>query len=149
MRVRKVWDFVVESRMSPKKVLAGVTDFGKRRPDYWPAISSKQYRVYELGPTSAYVREGTGPMWTDERYDWSKPGVIRSVIQKSNLFFPGGVWECHIAPGADGGSHIEVHMERNYQGLIGLFGSTYIALRGGASFFQKDFIYMLDSVNSQ
>ena len=146
MRVRKVWDFTVESPMSPEKVLAGVTDFSERRPDHWPAISGEQYRVHELGPTSAHVREGTGPMWTDERYDWSDPGRIHSVIQQSNLFFPGGVWECRITPGAAGGSHVEVHMERDYKGVMGALGSIYITVRGGANLFRTDFLSMLDSV---
>lgn len=146
MRIRKVWDFTVNSPMSPEKVLAGVTDFSERRADHWPAISRSQYRVHELGPNSAYVREGTGPMWTDERYEWSTPGLVRTVIQQSNLFYPGGIWECRVTPGTAGGSHIEVHMEHDYRGLVGAMGSTYIAMRGGASLFRKDFLSMPESV---
>lgn len=147
MRVRKVWDFTIDSPMPPKKVLTGVTDFSERRPDIWPAITRNQYRVYEVSSTSAHVQEGTGPMWTEERYDWSKPGLVRSVIQRSNLFFPDGVWECRVTPGVAGGSHINVHMERDYRGLMGLLGSIYITLQGGASLFRKDFLLMLDAVN--
>lgn len=149
MRVKKVWDFAIDSPMSADNVLAGVTDFSDRRANNWPAITSNQYRVYEVGPTSAYVREGTGPMWTDERYDWSTPGLVRTVIQRSNLFFPGGVWECRVTPRGDGGSHIEVHMERDYRGVKGALGSLYIAVRGGASLFRKDFLLLLDSIDGQ
>lgn len=145
MRVKKVWDFTIKSPLLPREILACVTDFSNKRPDHWPAISRNQYRVHKLGPTSAYVREGTGPMWTDERYDWSTPGLIRTIIQESNLFFPGGIWECRITPNKGGGSRIDVHMERDYRGLIGAMGSMYIVARGGVNLFRKDFLSMLES----
>jgi hypothetical protein len=68
----------VESSASPEQVIDGLTDFSDRRPDLWPGLNPKMYRVYEVGDTWADVREGNSDaIWARERYDWSTPGMVR------------------------------------------------------------------------
>src|SRR5215467_1774719 len=57
--------FDVHTVLPAATVLTMLTDFTARRPALWPTLSPKLYEVYELGPTSADVKEGS-----------SKPVVI-------------------------------------------------------------------------
>jgi hypothetical protein len=34
-----VYDFRIETTVSPERLLAAATDFSERRPDLWPGIS--------------------------------------------------------------------------------------------------------------
>jgi hypothetical protein len=38
-------EFTVESDLPPERVLAAATDFSERRPDLWPNLSRRFYKV--------------------------------------------------------------------------------------------------------
>jgi hypothetical protein len=58
----------IESSASSERVIAGLTDFTERRPELWPGLSRKKYRVFEGGDTWADVQEGNNDMiWARER----------------------------------------------------------------------------------
>jgi hypothetical protein len=102
--------FDVETPLSPKRVLAAVTDFSERRPEIWSGIDSKQYRVHALGEDFAEVTEGGGEfggIWARERYDWSSPGKVIAQVVDSNVFRPGSRWELRVRPTPAGGSRVE------------------------------------------
>ncbi len=110
--------FTVESSLPPDRVLAAATDFSERRPDLWPSISRRYYKVHELGDTWAEVTEGSdilGGIWAKERYDWSTPGLVRATVMESNVF-SSGVWEMHVEPDGSGGSRIDVLSHRHPKG---------------------------------
>ncbi|MCK6212003.1 SRPBCC family protein [Georgenia sp. EYE_87] len=107
--------FEVDSPLPPETVLAHLTDFGNRRPDLWPAIDPRTYRVHGVGDGWADVTEGSdvlGGIWARERYDWSEPGVVTATLQDSNFWHPGGTWELRAAPGPGGGSRLRVVRDR-------------------------------------
>lgn len=110
--------FTVESSLPPERVLAAATDFTERRPDIWPNVSRRFYKVHDRGDTWAEVTEGSdmlGGIWARERYDWSTPGLVRGTVLDSNIF-EGGVWELRVEPNGSGGSRISVLNDRRPKG---------------------------------
>jgi hypothetical protein len=107
--------FEVESPLHPEAVLEALTDFSERRPELWPAIDPKVYRVHEVSASSALVTEGTdvmGGIWATELYEWDGSGTVRATIQESNFWHPGGTWELAAAPRNGGGSVLKVTRDR-------------------------------------
>jgi hypothetical protein len=107
--------FEVESPLEPDEVLNALTDFSERRPELWPAIDPKVYRVHEVSESSALVTEGTdvmGGIWATELYEWDGSTTVRATIQESNLWHPGGTWELTAAPRPGGGSVLKVTRDR-------------------------------------
>jgi hypothetical protein len=107
--------FEVESPLEPEAVIEALTDFSERRPELWPAIDQKVYRVHEVSGSSAVVTEGTdvmGGIWATERYEWNESGRVRATIQDSNFWHPGGTWELTAAARARGGSVLSVTRDR-------------------------------------
>jgi hypothetical protein len=118
----------------PEPILAAAIDFTERRPEYWPNLSRKFYRVHEIGDRTADVTEGSdsmGGIWTRERYEWSQPGVVRATVQDSNVFRKGGVWELRATPKNGGGTRIEVVNHRQAKGLRGHILGALLQLTNG------------------
>jgi hypothetical protein len=104
----------VESSASPERVIAGLTNFTERRPELWPGLNPKKYRVYEVGATWADVQEGNNDMiWARERYDWSTPGTVRWTVQESSFSTTGDFVEAVVSAKPDGGSRIHVTWSRH------------------------------------
>jgi hypothetical protein len=70
-----------------------------------------------------------GGIWARERYDWSMPGMIRAVVQDSNVFKRGGIWEMCVRP-SNGGSRIEVVSDRRGRNLKGRIMRGMLAIMG-------------------
>ena len=107
--------FEVQSPLEPEAVLEALTDFSERRPELWPAIDPKTYRVHEVSASSAVVTEGTdvmGGIWATELYEWDGSGTVRATIQESNFWHPGGNWELTATPRNGGGSILRVTRNR-------------------------------------
>ena len=107
--------FEVESPLEPEVVIEALTDFSERRPELWPAIDQKVYRVHEVSGSSAVVTEGTdvmGGIWATERYEWNGSGWVRATIQDSNFWHSGGTWGLTAAARARGGSFLSVTRDR-------------------------------------
>jgi hypothetical protein len=107
--------FEVESPLQPDAVLEALTDFTEHRPELWPAIDPKVYRVHKVSASSALVTEGTdviGGIWATELYEWDRSGTVRATIQESNFWHPGGTWELTAAPRNGGGSILRVTRDR-------------------------------------
>ena len=112
--------FEVESVLEPGVVLEALIDFSERRPELWPAIDPKVYRVHEVSQSSALVTEGTdvmGGIWATELYEWNGSGTVRATIQESNYWHPGGTWELTAAPREGGGSILIVTRDRRGKNL--------------------------------
>jgi len=120
--------FDVHTVLPAATVLTMLTDFTARRPALWPTLSPKLYEVYELGPTSADVKEGSSKpvvIWERAHYDWSVPGRVRWTVHASNYCIQGSFVEAEVHDVDDGGA--TVHVEWNRTG-VGLKGKTLIAL---------------------
>ena len=120
------FEFEMRSRASPEAIRAALLDFTERRPRFWPGLPADQYEVYEVGDTSAEIREGyRGPIWWRERYDWSDPDRIRWAAVDSGFGTTGSyvVWEINRTEG--GGSTSRVTWDRNGRTV---FGKLFVAL---------------------
>ena len=113
--------FTVDAPVPPAEVIAALTDFSERRPGIWPELDPEVYRVDELGPTSAVVREGQRRprLWAVEEYDWSTPGTVTWTARESNFCVPGSFMSAGVEPGGGRGSRVEVRWSRRGVGPKG------------------------------
>ncbi|GAC1512969.1 MAG: hypothetical protein NVS2B16_16810 [Chloroflexota bacterium] len=133
----KVFDFTVSTPVPSDRVLAAATTFTHDRLRLWPTISSKHYTVHALHETWCDCTEGTGPVWERNHWDWSVPGVVTGTVLASNAHIPPGTEVMRVTARKGGGSHIEVHKERTFTGLLGHTLQGVLGLCGGSAFFQK------------
>ncbi len=146
---KRSFEYALDTTAPPERVIAALTDFTDRRPEYWPALSRGQYKVLETGQKTALVKEGTAVGWAIERYEWSEPGLVRLTCQDSNLARPGTEWTYRVTPKDGGGSHVDVHLTRDYKGLYGLFFSTVIRTMGGGKLLAKYLQQTLDILEKE
>jgi len=140
------FQFVIDCPLPRAVVFEAMTDFSEKRAEYFPNLSRKSYRVLESGDKSALVREGTGPFFTQERYDWSTDGRIWSVIEESNVVAPGGMTDVRITERSDGTCRVAVNLDREFVGWLGRLLQVSVGLNGGSRFFRKTYIRMLRNV---
>jgi hypothetical protein len=127
--------FTKQTSAAPERVLAAATDFSARRPELWPNLDPARYRVLSSGHTSAEAIEGStvlGGIWARERYDWSRPGLVRAEVADSNVFAAGSSWELHVTPAGDG-SEVEWVSVRHPRGLKGMVLVALLTLAGRRS----------------
>ena len=53
------FSFQLDVRDRPAKVIDLMVDFSERRPEIWPNLTARLYRLHALGPGNADVTEGT------------------------------------------------------------------------------------------
>ena len=120
--------------LPPERLMGALLDFSDRRPELWSNLSTKYYEVYEVGESSATVREGTGfPMniWARERYDWSTPGNVSWSVLESNFCAPGSGIAMDMKPAPDGGSDLHVVWDRTPTSLKGRLIATMMTRNEG------------------
>jgi hypothetical protein len=107
-------DFDFHTRATPDEVVGLLTDFSPDRPKHWPALSERWYEVYDVGESSADVREGQDrpPLWAKEHYDWSTPGTVTWTVTESSDLAPGSFVSVRVSAGAGGGSDVHGTWER-------------------------------------
>ena len=127
-------EFDVETTLPPEKVKAMLLDFSEGRPDTWPGLARHHYEVYSIGETSAEIREGNKRpnVWARERYDWSKPGIVRWEVLESNFSKPGSFLEAHLNPKDGGGTVVHIIWSRTAKSPMGTFALGVIKLTHGA-----------------
>jgi hypothetical protein len=126
--------FQLDVRDPPAKVMAAMVDFSERRPEIWPKLTARLYRVHELGPRAADVTEGTAllgvDIWERVAYEWTD-SVVRGVITDGRIFEPGGTFELRVEPhGA--GSRIDIDYDRRSKTVLGRCLGAMLQLSGGA-----------------
>jgi len=115
-------NYRVESDLDPKVVWEALTEFGPRRAELWPDLSTESFQVLERGENWARVKEGTKSLgiWSIERYEWSYP-VITATVEQANAAQSGGTWRMEVRPRAQGGSELLIKMDRRAKGVVGHF----------------------------
>jgi len=122
----------VDVKAEPKQVVDALIDFSSHRTEIWSGLSPEFYEVYSVGETEATVREGsTKPtkVWARERYDWSKPGVVRWTVLESNFCNPGSYVEARVKP-KDEGSSVEIEWNRTGSTVSGRIMVVFMKLMG-------------------
>jgi len=129
--------YEADGAIAPERFIAALTDFSPRRPELWPNLSPRYYRLNELGDTWADVNEGTdvlGGVWARERYDWSEPGRVTLTLIASPSFRAGTVIDYRVTPGPDGGCHVGVDFHRIARSLNGRIVGAVVQLDGARRF---------------
>jgi hypothetical protein len=134
----------LETTVAPERVRAALLDFTERRPAIWPGIEPSLYEVYEVGETTAVVKEGSKmpgmTVWAVEHYDWSQPDVVTWTVRKSNFCTPGSYVSARIDPRRGGGSRIHVVWHRTPTTVGGRIAAFLIVATRGrpvAASFQR------------
>ena len=107
--------YEADGAISADRFIAALTDFSERRPELWPSLDAKYYKLHELGDAWAEVTEGTdvlGGVWGREHYDWSQPGLVRLRLVEAVDFRPGTETDYRVSPLPDGGCHVAVDFQR-------------------------------------
>lgn len=124
----------IETSLSPAQVIAALTDFTERRPKLWKNLDARKYEVYEVGETTALIREGSPGVWAKERYDWSTPGKVTWTVQESNFSSTGDSVTAEPRPKPGGGSVVRIVWQRTGKTPVARLVVKLIASRGGKSF---------------
>jgi len=126
-------DFDIDTSLPPEKVKAMLLDFSDRRPETWPGLAPNHYKVYSIGETSAEIREGNKrpSVWARERYDWSRPGIVRWEVMESNFSAPGSYLEAHLKPKDGGGTNVHIVWDRTPTSAMGKLALGVIRLTKG------------------
>ncbi|MCW6006737.1 SRPBCC family protein [Micromonospora sp. CPCC 205371] len=125
--------FTKHTSAAPERVIAAATDFTEHRPEWWPNLDPAAFRPISVGETRAEAIEGSavlGGIWAHERYDWSRPGLVRAEVTDSNVFAVGSSWELRVEAMPDGGSKVEWVSIRHPRGLKGAVLVTMLAVAG-------------------
>jgi len=125
--------YEADGEVSAGRFVAALTDFSERRPEFWPNLDTKFYRLLERGDTWAEVTEGTdilGGVWARERYDWSEPGRVTLTLLESPDFRPGTVIDYQVSDRADGGCHVAVDFQRIAASPRGRLAGVVVQLTG-------------------
>ncbi|MDQ6721146.1 MAG: hypothetical protein M3003_10195 [Candidatus Dormibacteraeota bacterium] len=126
--------FRLDTSLAPGAVLAALTDFGPRRAEIWPNIDHQHFKLHEEGPGWADVTEGSsvaGGVWEREKYTWdAAAGTVAVETLDSNTWGPGSRWDYKLTPTAQGGTGIDVTVERHGKGLKGRLIELGLAAAG-------------------
>ena len=130
MRVRL--EVEVRSDVAPELIRQALLDFSDRRPEIWPQLDPKTYRVHCVADSSAEVTEGSPlpKVWSREHYDWSHPSTITWTAVESNFCTPGSHISMDITPDRTGGSQVFVIWDRTAANLRGRVNLAIVRLGG-------------------
>jgi len=123
-------EYSVETDVPSEQVMSAITDFSDRRPDLWPNISRKFWKLHDRGETWAECTEGSevaGGIWARERYEWTANRIV-GTVQDSNIF-KSGTWTMTVEPRPDGGARVTVVSDRRPKGK-GLLFAPMMLLNG-------------------
>ena len=129
--------YEADGEVSAERFIAALTDFSDRRPELWPNLDTKYFRLFERGDTWAEVQEGTdvlGGVWGRERYDWSEPGRVTLTLLESPDFRPGTVIDYHVTDRPGGGCHVAVDFQRIATSPRGRLVGAVVQLTGVSRF---------------
>jgi hypothetical protein len=122
--------FTAHTSLSPVETMALITDFGPDRVRRWPNLDAAHFRVHDQGPDWAEVTEGNSLGWERERYSWDDvTGTVTIETLDSNLWGPGSGWRYQFTA-ADGGTDVEVSLNRVGKSLRGKLVGALIPVAG-------------------
>jgi len=126
--------FQLDTTLAPAAVLAALTDFGPRRAQIWPNIDDQHFKLHDQGPGWAEVTEGSsvaGGVWEREKYTWNAgDGTVAVETLDSNTWGPGSRWDYKVTAAAQGGTRVDVTVERHGKGFKGRLIEAGLAVAG-------------------
>jgi hypothetical protein len=141
--------YEADGPVAPERFISALTDFGPNRPELWPNLDARYYKLHDAGDTWADVTEGSeflGGVWARERYDWSERGVVRLRLREAIDFKPGTEIVYRVTGRSDGGCHVAVDFQRIAASLRGRAVGALVQ-SAGARQFRKDLGVTLDRLS--
>ena len=129
--------YEADGAVSAGRFIAALTDFSEHRPELWPNLDTKYFRLFERGETWAEVQEGTdvlGGVWARERYDWSEPRRVTLRLVEARDFRAGTLIDYRVTDRPGGGCHVVVDFQRIATSLKGRFVGVVVQLTGARRF---------------
>ena len=122
----------VESDVPAATIRRALLDFSDERPNRWPTLDPKTYRVHWVAESTAELTEGSPfpKVWSRDRYDWSHPTTISWTSQESNFCTPGSFVSMDIQPAPGGGSTVTATWDRTAANSRGRVNLAVIRLGG-------------------
>lgn len=125
----------VHTTLSPGAVVELLTDFGPERASRWPNIDDGHFEVHGQGTGWVEVTEGNRIGWERERYSWDPDAAGESRLVtidtlESNLWAPGSGWRYEISAATDGGSDVQITLNRSAHSIRGKLIGALIPLLG-------------------
>jgi hypothetical protein len=140
---QKTFQFSADTSASPERLFEAASDFSEDRRKIWPSVRGKNYQVHALRESWCDCTEGTGLSGSaTPTIGRSQASYALRLTRQTCTRHPAP--GMHITPREEGGSHVEVHVERTFSGLKGLLLHSLISLAGGSRFFGKAFQKTLD-----
>jgi hypothetical protein len=133
MGEQAVYEIDIETTVEPERLLAAATDFSERRPDLWPTITRKRYRVFSIGDHTAETEEGTTPVHHRYKYVWSDDGVVRATTVDATVQSTGSIWELRVQAREGGGTNVHIYVEMGFKGMAKPIGPLLMRLNGGGA----------------
>jgi hypothetical protein len=128
------FSFQLDVRDPPAQVIGKMVDYSEQRPQIWPNLTARLFRVHALGPGSADVTEGTAlpgvDVWERVSYEWTD-SVVRGVLTDGRIFEPGGTFELRVEPRGAGTRIIQNYDRRSVTVLGRCLGAVF-QVSGGA-----------------
>lgn len=130
--MRVTLNTVVDTEVPPDLIRKALLDFSDRRPEIWPQLDKKTYKVHEVGDDWAELTEGSPfpKVWSREHYDWSHPTTITWTAVESNFCTPGSHISMDVTPTDNGGSRVVVTWDRTAANMKGRMNLAVIGLGG-------------------
>ncbi|MBC6448520.1 SRPBCC family protein [Actinokineospora xionganensis] len=143
MRTR--FEFDVHTRATPEQVIELFTDFSANRPNRWPALSPREYRVFSVGETEAEAQEGQDLPKVSARwhYDWSTPGKVVMTVTESAYLATSSFHTVEVKPAANGGSDLHGVWDNTATNLSAKIGIGMMRVMG-PTFFRRYYKRTLD-----
>ena len=101
-----------ETRLTPQKYIAGLTDFGPGRSKIFSNSADDYLKVHHVGPAEADVTEGSGGVWERLHYDWSNPDRVVLTTTDSNLWGGASGYTYTFGRSSDGATDVNVVIVR-------------------------------------
>ena len=126
--------FTIPAPVPPERVMAMLTDFSQRRPEIWPTLDRRFYKVHDVDATSADIEEGGPPqlgLWEHVIYTWTEH-TVRWTVLESNAFASGSYVDVAVLPDGAGASLLHVEWNRSPVSVKGFLLMLVVVLTKGA-----------------
>ena len=134
--------------LTPKRFIAGLTDFGPGRSELFPNSADSYLEVHHQGAREADVTEGSGGIWERLHYDWSDLNRVKLTTTDSNVFGGASGYVYTLTPQPNGTTQVDVVIVREGKNFKGRVLSAVLGSIGKRSL-QRAFINSVKAIESR
>jgi len=133
---------------TPEQFIAGLTDFGPGRSEFFKNSADSYLKVHHRGPHEADVTEGSGGVWERLHYDWSDPNHVKLTTTDSNMFDGDSGYTYTLTRQPNGTTDVDVVIVREGKNIRGLVLSGLLATVAKGSL-RKAFVNSVKAIEAR